>query len=163
MGKLVDALYHQRRGALLLAGHWDPAGWVDAGEGRRWRVLNISSLSRGRGRLGADRLHMLFDAVAGPVGAHEAAEVFCCGLRVISVDGSTTDVPDTAGNVGYFGRPSNATRKGAFPQVRWCWQRPSRAPAHWSRPPSGPTPAGSRLWRATCWRGGARDAGVDRP
>jgi hypothetical protein len=119
MGKLVDALYHRRRGALLLEGQWDPAGWVDAGEGRRWRVPNISSLSRARGRLGADPLHMLFDAVAGPVGAPEAAGVFCCGLRVISVDGSTTDVPDTADNAGYFGRPSNATREGAFPQVRW--------------------------------------------
>jgi hypothetical protein len=119
MGKLVDALYHRRRGALLLEGQWDPAGWVDAGEGRRWRVPNISSLSRARGRLGADPLHMLFDAVAGPVGAPEAVGVFCCGLRVISVDGSTTDVPDTADNAGYFERPSNATREGAFPQVRW--------------------------------------------
>lgn len=119
MVKLVDALYHQRRGAQLLEGHWDPAGWVDAGGGRRGRIPNISSLSRARGRLGADPLHMLFDAVAGPVGAQEAAGVFCCGLRVISVDGSTTDVPDTAANAAYFGRPSHATRQGAFPQVRW--------------------------------------------
>jgi hypothetical protein len=45
--------------------------------------------------------------------------VFRCGLRVISVDGSTTDVPNTVENAAYFGRPSNATRQGAFPQVRW--------------------------------------------
>ena len=119
LSKLVDALYHRRRGALLLEGQWDPAGWVDAGGGRQWRIPNISSLSRARGRLGADPLHMLFDAVAGPVGAPEAVGVFCCGLRVISVDGSTTDVPDTPANTAYFGRPGNATREGAFPQVRW--------------------------------------------
>jgi hypothetical protein len=119
MVKLVDALYHRRRGQQLLDGVLDPAGWVDAGEGRRWRPPNISSLARARTRLGADPLHMLFDEVAGPIGAPDAAGVFCCGLRVVSMDGSTTDVPDTKENDEYFGRPSNATRDGAFPQVRW--------------------------------------------
>ncbi|MGH3811255.1 MAG: IS4 family transposase [Pseudonocardiaceae bacterium] len=120
MGKLVDGLYHRRRAELLLEQRrWDPAGWIDAGGGRRWRVPNISSLARARARLGADPLHMLFDAVAGPVGAPEAPGVFCCGLRVISMDGSSTDVPDTAANAEFFGRPGNATRAGAFPQVRW--------------------------------------------
>jgi hypothetical protein len=119
MVKLVEALYHRRRGRELLEGHLDPDGWVDAGQGRRWRPPNISSLARARVRLGADPLHMLFEQVAGPVGAPEAAEVFCCGLRVVSVDGSTLDVPGTPANDGHFGRPGNATRAGAFPQVRW--------------------------------------------
>jgi hypothetical protein len=120
--KLVDALYHRRRGQQLLEGMLDPHGWVQAGDGRRWRPPNISNLARARSRLGADPLHMLFDEVAGPVGgpvADGAAGVFCCGLRVVSVDGSTTDVPDTTENDAYFGRPSNASRAGAFPQVRW--------------------------------------------
>ena len=119
MVKLVDALYHRRRGEQLLGGVLDPDGWVEAGDGRRWRPPNISSLSRARTRLGADPLHMLFDEVAGPVGAPDAAGVFCCGLRVVSMDGSTTDVPNSTANAEYFGRPSNATRDGAFPQVRW--------------------------------------------
>ena len=119
MVKLVDALYHRRRGQQVLDGVLDPDGWVDAGEGRRWRPPNISILARARTRLGADPLHMLFEQVAGPVGAPDAAGVFCCGLRVVSMDGSTTDVPDTKENDEYFGRPSNATRAGAFPQVRW--------------------------------------------
>jgi hypothetical protein len=65
---------------------------------------------------------MLFDEVAGPVGGSAAdggVGVFCCGLRVVSMDGSTTDVPNSKANAEYFGRPSNATRDGAFPQVRW--------------------------------------------
>ncbi|GAC1385823.1 MAG: IS4 family transposase [Acidimicrobiales bacterium] len=122
MVKLVDALYHRRRGQQLLDGVLDPEGWVHDGGGRRWRPPNISSLSRARSRLGADPLHMLFDQVAGPVGgsaADGAVGVFCCGLRVVSMDGSTTDVPDTDVNDAYFGRPTNATRAGAFPQVRW--------------------------------------------
>ncbi len=78
--------------------------------------------------------HLLPVAGAGPVGcgpgctccssrsparwgADGAAGVFCCGLRVVSVDGSSTDVPDTEDNAAYFGRPCNATRDGAFPQV----------------------------------------------
>ena len=119
MIKLADGLYHRRRGADLLAGQLDPAGWVDAGQGRRWRPPNISSLSRARAKLGADPLHMLFEQVAGPVGADGAAGVFCCGLRVISVDGSTTDLPDSEDNAAFFRRPSTAARDGAFPQVRW--------------------------------------------
>ena len=119
MAKLADGLYHRRRGADLLAGRLDPDGWVDAGAGRRWRQPGASSLSRARDKLGADPLHMLFDQVAGPVAAGGAPGVFCCGLRVISMDGSTTDVPDSDQNAAFFGRPSTAGRDGAFPQVRW--------------------------------------------
>jgi hypothetical protein len=122
LSKLVDGLYHRRRGRQLLDGVLDPAGWVDAGQGRRWRPPNISNLARARARLGADPLHMLFEQVAGPVGGlvdDPVAGVFCCGLRVVSIDGSTSDLPDTKENAAFFSRPSNATRDGAFPQVRW--------------------------------------------
>jgi hypothetical protein len=126
LSKLVDGLYHRRRGRQLLDGVLDPAGWVDAGQGRRWRPPNISNLSRARVRLGADPLHMLFDAVAGPVGGSPEGSagdpvpgVFCCGLRVVSIDGSTSDLPDTKENAAFFSRPTNDTRDGAFPQVRW--------------------------------------------
>ena len=119
MAKLADGLYHQRRAADLLAGQLDPDGWADAGQGRRWKQPNISSLSRGRGKLGADPVRMLFEQVAGPTGADGAPGVFCCGLRVVSMDGSVTDVPDSEENGAFFGRPSNQSRFGAFPQARW--------------------------------------------
>jgi Insertion element 4 transposase N-terminal/Transposase DDE domain len=119
LSKLVDGLYHRRRGQQLLDGCLDSDGWVDAGAGRRWLPPAGSSLGRARARLGSDPLRMLFEAVAGPVGADGVAGVFCGGLRVISLDGSTSDLPDTRENAEHFGRPSNATREGAFPQVRW--------------------------------------------
>jgi hypothetical protein len=119
LSKLVEGLYHRRRAQALLDGELDPAGWLAAGAGRRWRPPNISSLARARARLGADPLHMLFDAVAGPTEAVDAPAVFCAGLRVVSIDGSSSDVPDTAGNAEFFGRPRSQTRDGAFPQVRW--------------------------------------------
>ena len=120
MAELADGLYHRRRGADLLAGAGP--GWLGGrGAGRRWRQPGASSLSRARDKLGADPLHMLFDHVAGPVAAGGAPGVSCCGLRVISMDDgrSTTDVPDSAENAAFFGRPSMAGREGAFPQVRW--------------------------------------------
>ena len=120
MTKLADGLYHQRRAGDLLAGQQlDPGGWVDAGGGRRWKPPNISSLSRGRGKLGPAPVRFLFEQVAGPVGDEGTPGVFCCGLRVVSMDGSTSDVPDSEVNDEHFGRPSNQTRDGAFAQVRW--------------------------------------------
>lgn len=119
MTKLADGLYHQRRAADLLEGRLDPDGWVDAGDGRRWRQPNISNLSRGRAKLGPGPLHNLFLQVKGPIGEEGDPGVFCCGLRVVSVDGSVTDAPDSDANVAHFGRPCNATRDGAFAQVRW--------------------------------------------
>jgi hypothetical protein len=62
---------------------------------------------------------MLFEHVAGPTGGDGAPGVFCCGLRVVSMDGSVTDVPDSEKNAAFFGRPSNQSRDGAFPQARW--------------------------------------------
>jgi hypothetical protein len=119
MTKLADGLYHQRRAADLLEGHLDPDGWVDAGGGRRWRQPNISNLSRGRARLGPGPLHNVFLQVKGPTGEEGDPGVFCCGLRIVSVDGAVSDVPDSKADDEYFGRPSNQTRDGAFAQVRW--------------------------------------------
>jgi hypothetical protein len=118
MAKLADGLYCQQRGADLLVGKLAPGLRVDGGGGRQWWLPNISSL-RGRGKLGADPLRMLFEHVAGPTGEDGAPGVFCCGLRVVSMDGSVTDVPDSEKNAAFFGRPSNQSRDGAFPQARW--------------------------------------------
>jgi len=63
------------------------------------------SLSRARGKLGADPLHMLFERVAGPVGVDGAPGVLCCGLRVISVDGSATGLLGSGENAAFFGWP----------------------------------------------------------
>jgi hypothetical protein len=95
MVELAHGLYHQRCAGDLLAGQrLDPDGWVDAGQGRRWRPPNISSLSRARVKLGPAPVRFLFEQVAGPIGHERDPGVFCCGLRVVSVDGTTSDVPD---------------------------------------------------------------------
>ena len=39
--------------------------------------------------------------------------------RLVSLDGSTLDVADTADNVKAFGRPGSQSRHGAYPQLRF--------------------------------------------
>jgi hypothetical protein len=74
--KLVESLYHRRRAQEFLdSGVLDPGGWVDAGEGRRWRLPDISSWSRARAKLGAEVVRLLFEEVAGAVGVPEAVGV----------------------------------------------------------------------------------------
>ena len=127
MTKLADGLYHQRRAGDLLAGQQLDPGWVDAGQGRRWRSPNISSLSRGRGKLGPAPVRFLFEQVAGPIGDEGMPGVFCCGLRVVSIDGSVSDVPDSEVNDEHFGRPS--TRPGTGRSRRsGGWRRRSPGP-----------------------------------
>lgn len=122
MTKLVDGLYHRRRAEVFLAtGRVErriEAG-VDGGRARTWQPPNISSLSRARAKLGPDPVRFLFEQIAGPVAAPEALGVWVCGLRVVSMDGSSSDVPDTDVNRAAFGGPGNDKRDGAFPQVRW--------------------------------------------
>jgi hypothetical protein len=119
MLKLADGLYSRQLGADLLEGRPATGMRVDAGQGREWWLPNPSSLSRGRAKLGPSVHRYLFEQAAGLLGADEAAGVFCCGLRIVSMDGSVTDVPDSKENDAFFGRPSNQSRDGAFAQVRW--------------------------------------------
>ena len=127
------------------------------------QVLEDRGIVTCPGTTGADPLHMLFEQVAGPVGAPDAAGVFCCGLRVVSVDGSTTDVPNSQENDEYFGRPSNATRDGAFPQVRWLAAAESGTGALVGAT-IGPYTVGEQtLARDLLPAFGAGDAGAGRP
>jgi hypothetical protein len=126
MMKLADGLYHQRQNAGLLESPLGAAGSTDDGQGRQWRQPNISNMARGRGKLGPGPLHNLFLQVAGPTGAVGAPAVCCCGLRIVSIDGTVTDVPDSKANDEHFGRPANQRSDGSFPQVRWVAAAESR-------------------------------------
>src|SRR4051794_25923217 len=53
MVKLVDALYHRRRGQQLLDGGLDLDGWVDAGGGGRRPAPHAPVRPPGRGPVGA--------------------------------------------------------------------------------------------------------------
>lgn len=84
-----------------------------------------SALCQGRQRLGVAPLRRLFEQVARPLGvagtedSTQTPGVFYRELRLVGVDSTVYDVPDTAANSHTFGRPSGGNRgPGAFPQVR---------------------------------------------
>lgn len=90
---------------------------------RRLRVGETSparsTLCMARRRLGVAPLRHLFAEVARPLARPDTPGAFHCGLRLMGLDGTVLDVPDSAANAAAFGRPTAGPRgDGAFPQVR---------------------------------------------
>jgi hypothetical protein len=85
-----------------------------------WQAPTTAAITRARARLGPEPLRALFDTVCRPVAAEATAGAFYRQWRLVAVDGTTFDLPGTAANAGFFGRPGSArgAGKGAFPQVR---------------------------------------------
>src|SRR3954447_16555853 len=78
-----------------------------------------SSLCVARQRLGVAPVRHLFLQVARPLARPETPGAFYRGLRLMGVDGTVYDVPDSEDNAAAFARPSAGPRgDGAFPQVR---------------------------------------------
>lgn len=97
----------------------DGLSW-QAGWRRPWSVPSKGALSQARFRLGAEPLRALFDAVAVPLATISTPGAFYRELRLVSIDGTCVDVPDTPVNDAEFGRPGSGrgSGQGAFPQVR---------------------------------------------
>lgn len=77
-----------------------------------------SNLCEARQRLGVEPVRRLFDLVVGPLGTPQTSGAFYKGLRLMGIDGTLEDVPDTAANAKHFGRSSGGRGQSAFPQVR---------------------------------------------
>lgn len=78
-----------------------------------------SSLCVARQRLGIPPIRHLFQEVVRPLAKPDTPGAFYRGLRLMGIDGTVLNVPDTAANERAFGRPSGGDRgDGAFPQVR---------------------------------------------
>ena len=78
-----------------------------------------SSLCVARQRLGVRPLRLLFQKLVHPLATPQTPGGFYHGLRLVAIDGTVLNVPDTAANEKAFGRPSGGDRgEGAFPQVR---------------------------------------------
>jgi hypothetical protein len=87
---------------------------------RAWTVPSTAAIAKARARLGPGPLRELFERAAGPLAAASTPGCWYRGLRVVSMDGTTLDLADTAENQARFGRPGSARGEGrsAFPQVR---------------------------------------------
>jgi hypothetical protein len=82
-------------------------------------VPSTPAIAKARARLGPEPLALLFRRSAGPLATQETQGAWYRGLRVLSLDGTTLEVPDTPANAAAFGRPpSSRGEQAAFPQVR---------------------------------------------
>jgi hypothetical protein len=78
-----------------------------------------SNLCMARRRLGVAPVRHLFSQVVHPLARPETPGAFYHGLRLMGLDGTTYDVPDSEANAAAFSRPSAGPRgAGAFPQVK---------------------------------------------
>jgi hypothetical protein len=83
-------------------------------------VPQKSAFSKARERVGSAPLRRLFEATAAPMASPGTPGGFYRDWRLMSLDGSTLEVPDTAANDEYFGRPGVARgEKSAYPRLRW--------------------------------------------
>jgi hypothetical protein len=60
----------------------------------------------------------LFKLICQPVATPQTQGAFLFGLRLMALDGTTEDVPDTPANAAMFGRHSTARGPAAFPQLQ---------------------------------------------
>lgn len=74
-----------------------------------------SALTQARQRLGVKPLIELFRALAHPIARPDQAWAFYKGLRLMALDGTNLDLPDTPENERFFGRPGAGRGKAAWP------------------------------------------------
>jgi hypothetical protein len=79
--------------------------------------LTDSAIVQARQRIGPEPLKELFKLVVRPLATERTPGALFNGLRIVVLDGSTFDVPDTTANA-QFGRAINKSGAGAFPMVR---------------------------------------------
>lgn len=85
----------------------------------RVKVAGKSGISQARRRLGSAPLKALFEAVARPVATPETRGAWYRQWRLVTLDGSTLDVADTAENEKDFGRPGASRGASAYPKIRF--------------------------------------------
>ena len=86
---------------------------------RRIRQTGRSSISQARSRLGAEPVKRLYEELVRPVATAQTKGARYQQWALVSLDGSTLDLADTAENEAAFGRPVAARGQSAFPQLRF--------------------------------------------
>jgi hypothetical protein len=83
------------------------------------KVTGKSGISQARQRVGWEPLKRLHDEMVGPVAQPETRGAWYREWRLVSLDGSTMEVADTAENEKEFGRPGASRGMAAFPHLRF--------------------------------------------
>jgi thymidylate kinase len=83
------------------------------------KVAGKSGISQARTRLGAEPLKKLYEAVVTPLAERHTKGAWSRDWRLVTLDGSTLDVADTAENEKAYGRPGASRGASAFPKIRF--------------------------------------------
>jgi hypothetical protein len=81
-------------------------------------VAGESAIAYRRLQLGVEPLEALFHRVCQPLATPATIGAFLYGARVMAIDGTVEDVPDTPQNAAAFGRHGSDRGPAAFPQLR---------------------------------------------
>lgn len=82
-------------------------------------IAGKSAISQARSRLGVAPFKALWEESVGPIAIKGQAGCFYKGMRLVCMDGSTLDVPDTAENFDRYGHQQASRGQAAFPQLRF--------------------------------------------
>ena len=82
------------------------------------RVPGASAFVYRRYQLGAAPVVALYERLARPSATPKTPGAFRFGLRLMAIDGTVEDVPDTEANAAAFGRQHGSRGDSAFPQVQ---------------------------------------------
>ena len=96
-------------------------------EGLQWlldpsvpvKVAGKSGISQARSRLGAAPVKKLYDAAVSPIAEKRTKGAWYRQWKLVSLDGSSLDVADTAENDKAFGRPGASRGTSAYPKIRF--------------------------------------------
>jgi len=78
-----------------------------------------SSISQARIRLGWEPMRQLHDEIVKPIATEATKGAWYRHWRLVSLDGSTLDVPDEAENREVFPKSGSPRGEAAFPQIRF--------------------------------------------
>jgi hypothetical protein len=83
-----------------------------------YETATKGAICQARYRLGSQPVVALFHRVCQPIATEQTPGAFLFGLRMMAIDGTTEDVPDTPVNAAFFGRHHGGRGDGAFPQTQ---------------------------------------------
>lgn len=87
--------------------------------GEKWHIPTRAAITKARQRIGPRVIITLFHLLTHPVAKPKTPGAFLNGLRMVGIDGTYVDLPDSSSNARVFGYPgSRSGTRAAFPKLR---------------------------------------------
>lgn len=113
LGLFMQVSYREVLRCLLEGVQWLMGHGVDI------KVACHSGISQARTRLGWEPVQLLHDEVVKPIAQASTRGAWFKQWRIVSLDGSSLDVPDERDNARAFGKQTSPRGETAFPQIRF--------------------------------------------